>query len=56
MERNDDIPCGKCSCGVYDFDAACGAGAAELFRTHLPPPCKTFDRQCVGAKHLLAHF
>lgn len=56
MERDDDIPCGRCGCGVYDFDAACGKAAKALFETETLPPCKTFERKCVGAKHLLEHF
>lgn len=56
MSNQHETPCGACDIGVYN-ELAClnktarafGAMTAEERKNNMPR-CKSFDRECIGAK------
>ncbi len=57
MVIDDDLPCGRCDCGTYSEYAMLNRKARkfgaldEAEREQAIPRCKTFDRECIGARH-----
>ena len=52
----DNLPCGKCDMGIYSETAMLNRKAREFSvltreqREASMPRCKSFDRECIGAK------